>query len=98
MMSAGVDAKQLAIQHVGEPRERMPIGLLERRKCPAEIDQAKAGINVEVSDNILAVVEAEELVVYDSGSIQQQSSEHEQCAQERSLTRSSHLSHAGRRS
>ena len=81
-MAAGVEVKELAIQGVREPGERMPVGLLRRRKCPADRFRSESGANVGILGYITVIIVIYEwMLVY--GVVKCQSGDREQQAKHR---------------
>src|ERR1035441_2282032 len=80
-MRSGLQAKQLTIRHVREPREGMPVRLMETGKSPNDIAGIQPCVDMNVPGDISAVIKREELVMRDPA-IQQQSGKHEQGAQQ----------------
>src|SRR5208282_1401106 len=80
VMSSGIQAKQLTIRHVGEPRERMPVPLFETGKGPTHIAEIQTCAYMNVLGDIHAVIE-HELMMRDPA-IQQQSGKYDQCSQQ----------------
>jgi len=76
VMRSGIQAKQLTIHHVGEPRERVPVRLVETGKSPNYIAEIQTCAYMNVLGDIWAIIKIEELMMRDS-TIQQQSGEHE---------------------
>ena len=62
MVSGGVDAIELAIQHVGHNRQRVPVGRDGMRECPLYPIDRDPARDIEISVNICSVVEINELV------------------------------------
>ena len=63
MVSAGViQSVELAIQHVGEPSQRVPVAGMEVRKGPDDSRGGEAAGNLRIIADILVVVVVDELV------------------------------------
>ena len=80
VMGSRMQAKQLTIRHVGDPRERMPVALVKTGKSPDHIAEIQTCADVNVLSDIFVVIE-HELMMRDR-TIQQQNGEQEQCAQQ----------------
>jgi len=80
VMRSGIQAKQLAIRHVGKPGEWMPVRLVET-ESPIYIVETQTCRDVNVPGDIYAVIQGEELIM-DDPTVQQQSGKHEECAQQ----------------
>jgi hypothetical protein len=65
MVSGGVEAVELAIEHVGEPGQRMPVAGVAGGKSPTPALQAETALDHEVLSHIVRVVEVKELAVAD---------------------------------
>jgi hypothetical protein len=59
MMSGCPVAKELAIQHVGHPREWMPVAGMESRECPSHTLPAQALKYFWIVSEVLVVIEVE---------------------------------------
>ena len=81
VMSSGIQAKQLTIRHVGNPRKRMPVRRVKTAKSPNHIAEIQTCADVNVLGDIWAVIQREELMMRDR-TIQQQSREYKQCTQQ----------------
>src|SRR5437868_15289683 len=57
MMAHGIQAEQLAIEHVGDPSERVPIGNIKSSESPTEVFERQAGLNVRIEGDVrIAIV------------------------------------------
>ena len=65
VMWAGIQAKQLTIRHVGDPRERMPVALVKTGKSPNHIAEIQTCAYMNVLGDIPAVIQREELMMCD---------------------------------
>jgi hypothetical protein len=63
-MHSRLYAKQLDIQHVGEPRERMPVCHGYRREGPEESFPGKAALDDGILRNVVRIIVLNEIVVY----------------------------------
>ena len=63
VMRAGVDAEELDVHHVRDPRERMPVAGITGCERPLDIGGRETGDDVRVLDHVLRVVEVDEVVV-----------------------------------
>ncbi len=77
VLRRGIQAKQLAVRHVREPRERMPVGRVEGGKSPGDIAELQSCADMNVLRDVLGVIEVKEFVMPDAA-IQQNRSEHEE--------------------
>src|SRR5437762_11625435 len=66
MMPGRAEPEQSTIQSVREPGERMPVGLLETRECPANRAPSQSGTDVSVLGNVMIVIEVDEGVLIDA--------------------------------
>ncbi len=66
MMPSGVQAKELAIQHVGEPRQRMPIRGVKRCTGPNNPLEGQPIPDHWVLIHITVIIEIDELTVHES--------------------------------
>ena len=62
VVTGRVEAEQLAVQHVRDPRERMPVGGVAGRHRPADVLEADAAPHVAVLAHVVGVVVVHELV------------------------------------
>src|SRR5208337_2814521 len=63
MMAAGFKVKKLAVQHVRQPGQRMPVAGMVRSERPGGRLTAQATPNMLVFVNVVFVVEVDEFVV-----------------------------------
>src|SRR5208337_232046 len=80
VMRSGLQAKQLTIRHVRDPRERMPVALVKTGKSPNHIAEIQTCAYMNVLGDIRAVI-PHELMMRDPA-IQQQGGEYKYCAQQ----------------
>ena len=64
-MSSRIQPEDLHIEHVRDPRQRMPIVRVERRERPLNIARRKAGGDAIVLRHVRRIVEIRELVTRD---------------------------------
>src|SRR5437870_127233 len=62
-MASRIQSEELAIKHVGEPGDWMPIRSVTGRKRPGHILPAKPGPHVRVLNDVPQVVEVNEFVM-----------------------------------
>ena len=64
VMAGGAESEQLAINHVGHPGQRMPVGVVavQTAECPRDAMPGEAGLDVRVGDNVTVVVVVDEVV------------------------------------
>ena len=62
VVTHGVKAIQLDVQHVGEPRHRMPIVGMVTCECPDKVFEAEPGIHMDVSGDVIVVVKIDEII------------------------------------
>src|SRR6476619_2159991 len=67
MMTAGGEAKQLDVEHVGEPGEGEPVGPVGRGKGPADAFGGETGTDVRVGGDVVRVVVVDEVVPKNGG-------------------------------
>jgi hypothetical protein len=65
VMRSGIQAKQLTIRHVGNPRERMPVRLVKTGKSPNYIAEIQTCVYMNVLGDIHVVIKHEELMMRD---------------------------------
>jgi hypothetical protein len=65
MVSSWIEAEELAIEHVGEPGQRMPVAGVPGGESPTPAVQAEAALDHVVLGHIVRIVEVEELAVED---------------------------------
>ncbi len=63
MMAARFQIIKLAIQHVRQPRERMPVGSVKRRNRPGNASARQARLDMRILIDVVIVVEVNEFVV-----------------------------------
>src|SRR5262245_858815 len=95
VMTRRLHAEQLAIDHVGNPCQRMPIRSVSRAKCPRDIGPGQACGNVRVFEDVIAVVNVDK-VMADSRQIAEKRQKTEQ--EEQSSARLGWLDVHGERS
>src|SRR5689334_21103442 len=66
-MRAGIEAEELAVQHVREARNREPVGDFGRRERPLDAVGGDAGADVAVGGDVIGIVEVDEVEVEDAG-------------------------------
>ena len=66
-MPTRIQAKDLAVEHVGNPCERMPVGGVKCRECPRDSGQRQAAVHNRVLADIPVVIQDDELVVHHLG-------------------------------
>jgi len=64
-MPSAFHAEKLAIGHVGDPRQRKPVGGIEGRQRPHQAIGGEAGAHVNVLADVFRVVVIDEIVVPD---------------------------------
>src|SRR5438132_14156783 len=62
MMKPGIRSKQLAVEHVGKPRQWMPIAGVIGGESPDYVGPSKPCLDVRVLINVIRVVAANELI------------------------------------
>src|SRR5436190_942685 len=62
VMSPGFQAKQLAIQHMGQPGQRMPVAYFIIAESPAQALRSETALDMNVGGHIKAVIVVNELV------------------------------------
>src|SRR5438874_4440028 len=60
MMAAGIQSKQLAIEHVRNRRKRMPVSANDVRKCPTDSVNAQTPRNLGILVDVIRIVEINE--------------------------------------
>ncbi len=63
----GCESEELAVHHVRDPRQRMPVGGVLRRECPADAAPAQTGNDFRILVDVVPVVEVDEVEVCDAG-------------------------------
>ena len=63
VMPAGVCTEKLAIKHMRQPGQRMPVAGMARGEGPDGTDTCQAGINIRVIRDVNVVVEVDELKI-----------------------------------
>ena len=64
---AGLQTEKLAVDHVGNPGERVPVGYAREGKSPPEVWQSQSCVDMGVFSDIFVIVKIEELVMSDLG-------------------------------
>ena len=67
MLRACVQPEQLAIEHVAQPGEGVPVGRMEGAERPEHAGAGQPTAHVHVLDHVLRVVEVDEPVAHDGG-------------------------------
>src|SRR5437588_6072583 len=62
MMARGIQAEQLAIEHVGDPSERVPVGNIESSERPTDVLEREAGLNVRIEGDVGIVIVVNESI------------------------------------
>ena len=62
MMARGIQAEQLAIEHVGDPSERVPVGNIESSERPTNVLKREAGLNVRIKSDVRIVIVVNESI------------------------------------
>src|SRR5437868_13479982 len=52
MMARGIQAEQLAIEHVGDTSDRVPVGNIESSESPTNVLKRQAGVNVRIKSDV----------------------------------------------
>ena len=60
MVRAGLEAEELDVRHVRDPREGVPVAFLSRPEGPGDVVRGEAGRDVPVFSHVLRVVESDE--------------------------------------
>jgi hypothetical protein len=63
MMSARIKAVNLAVQHVGNPGQRMPVGRMDVGKSPDDSLGSQTQGNLGVFEDIFVIVKINELIM-----------------------------------
>src|SRR4051812_35137554 len=61
MMAAWIQAIQLAVQHMGKPRDGVPVGRMDVRECPPDSLDRQASGDLRVLKDIDVVIQIDEL-------------------------------------
>src|SRR6478609_5059262 len=61
-MAACVHAEELAVDHMRDPRERMPVCRIERGECPSEPRERNTAIHHWIFPDVRGVIERDELM------------------------------------
>lgn len=85
MMTGRIQTKALNIQHMGEPRERVPIGSVAGRKSPLKALQCKSLLHMHIVGDVFIVVIRDKFVVFYLP-VDCDGHKHEQCTKNESLT------------
>ena len=64
-MAGGIEAEELAIERVRQPRQRMPVVFVERGEGPRNCPPAKARLDVRVLGNVGLIVVVDEGIMVD---------------------------------
>src|SRR6266446_5426121 len=62
MVSAGVQAKELAIQHMRKPGQRVPVALRKSAKRPNKPVRAQAALDLRIFGHIRRVIQVNETI------------------------------------
>ncbi|MGD0521096.1 MAG: hypothetical protein ABSA48_07550 [Terracidiphilus sp.] len=62
MVTAGIFAIKLPVDHVGDPRQRVPVGRMEGCKCPLDALRGYPLLHVAVLHDIVVIVQRNEIV------------------------------------
>ena len=65
MVSAGMQAKDLTIQHVRHPGEWMPVAGIAALKCPRNILRGETARYMRVFGDVLMIIDRDKIVTYD---------------------------------
>ena len=65
VVSGGMFAEQLAIEGVGQPGQRMPVGLIKAGECPLDRLPMQPRANVDVVGNVAIIIEIDEGMMND---------------------------------
>src|SRR5215216_5347995 len=65
MMRAGAQAEELAVEHVGQPCERVPIARVSGCECPRYAIPGQAGLDVGIGGDVITIVVVYKVVVSD---------------------------------
>jgi hypothetical protein len=57
-----IHVEEVAIDHMGDPRKRMPVSLVKSRECPSESRKRNAAIHHWIILDIPTIIESDELV------------------------------------
>src|SRR5271167_3937786 len=64
MVSGRIQVEELVVKRVRQPGETMPIRGVKRGERPLHGVPVKAGLNLEVADHIIAVIEGDERIAF----------------------------------
>jgi len=70
MMTCRVKSEPLAIQHVGQPGDRMPVGKMKGCKCPLYVLPGQAPLHVIIEISVIVVIDKKKMPDWD---VEQQS-------------------------
>ena len=62
-----VEAEERHVDHVRDPRQRVPVGGVVVREGPGDVRGAQAGRYVRIRDDVVGIVEVDEVVPRDLG-------------------------------
>ena len=65
VVAAGPEPVNLAVQHVRQPRQRMPIAGVHTRERPLDASQRQASLDARVAADIVRVVKVDESLLCD---------------------------------
>ena len=83
VMSTGIQAIKLTVQHVRNPRQGVAIGVIESCNGPSEPFEGKSGLHMFIVSDVIQVIEIDKVVVPDL-SIDHDGSSSEEQADEKS--------------
>jgi len=63
VMSHGIEVVELAVKHMGQPSERVPVGCMGGGKGPNKTLAGKPSLNVRIFANVLCVVEMDKVMI-----------------------------------
>jgi hypothetical protein len=63
VMAHGIEAVELAVKHMGQPSERVPIGCMGCGKGPNKTLMGKPSLNVRIFANVLCVVVMDKVMI-----------------------------------
>ena len=65
VMPPGIKAKNMAVEHMGNPRQRMPVAGIPAGKCPGHPGPGQTGNDMEIIGDVLGIIKVDELVAGD---------------------------------